>query len=224
LLDVRPEKVTTVQLAADPAFCPLPVPEVEGVLAHYKLESGYLLFVGTLEPRKNLVGLLSAYRLLVDRGETEVPLVVVGGRGWLYEDIFAQVQELELSDRVRFLHNVPDADLPALYNGAVLLAAPSFYEGFGLPSLEAMACGTPVVVSDRGSLPEVVGEAGVQVNPDDPEAIAAGLSKVLSDPDRRRRLAEAGLARAARFSWERAARETLEVYRRVLGSSGDTGR
>ena len=216
LLDVSPEKVTTVHLAADPTFRSLAEPEVEAVLSCYDLEPGYILFVGTLEPRKNLPGLLSAYRLLLDRGMTDALLVVVGGRGWLYEETFNRVERLGLSDRVRFLHGVPDAELPALYNGATLLAAPSFYEGFGLPALEAMACGTPVVVSDRGSLPEVVGEAGIQVNPDEPEEIAQGMAAVLSAPDLRHRLQAAGLARAAGFTWEETACRTLEVYRRVL--------
>jgi len=217
LLAVPPEKVTTVHLAADPAFRPLPPPQVEATLARYGLRRGYLLFVGTLEPRKNLPGLLAAYRILLDRGETDAPLVVVGGHGWLYEETFARVEELGLADRVLFLHAVPDADLPAIYNGAALLATPSFYEGFGLPPLEAMACGTPVVAAERGSLPEVVGEAGVLIDPEEPEAIAAGMAQVLDEPDLQARLREAGLARAARFTWQETARRTLEVYREVVG-------
>ncbi|HIQ00922.1 MAG TPA: glycosyltransferase family 1 protein [Anaerolineales bacterium] len=216
LLEVPPEKVTTVHLAADPAFRPLPASRVETALARYGLRRGYLLFVGTLEPRKNLPGLLTAYRILLDRGETDAPLVIVGGRGWLYDEVFARVEELGLTGRVRFLPNIPDTDLPALYNGAVLLTTPSFYEGFGLPALEAMACGTPVVVSNQGSLPEVVGEAGVQVDPEEPEAIAEGLAAVLGQPDLQARLREAGPARAGRFTWEETARRTLAVYHRVL--------
>jgi len=217
LLEVPPEKVTTAYLAADPAFRPLPASQVGPVLARYDLPHDYLLFVGTLEPRKNLPGLLSAYRILLDRGETQAPLVMVGGRGWLYEETFTRVEKLGLADQVCFLHNAPDADLPAIYNGAALLATPSFYEGFGLPALEAMACGTPVVVSNRGSLPEVVGDAGIQVNPDEPESIAEGLAAVLGNPDLRDRLREDGLAQAARFTWQETARKTLEVYHKVLG-------
>lgn len=216
LLGVPPERVTAVHLAADPAFRPLPFPLVEATLARYGLKRGYLLFVGTLEPRKNLPGLLTAYRILLDRGDVEAPLVVVGGRGWLYGEVFARLEELALTDRVRFLHDVPDGDLPALYNGAALLATPSFYEGFGLPALEAMACGTPVVISDRGSLPEVVGEAGIWVNPEEPEAIAAGMMRVLKEEGLRDQLREAGLLRAGSFTWEKTARKTLEVYRRVV--------
>lgn len=219
LLGVPPDRVTTVHLAADPAFRRLPTAAVRPTLARYGLEPGYLLFVGTLEPRKNLPGLFAAYRILLDRGVTDVPLVVVGGRGWLCEQTFASVDKLGLTDRVRFLYDVPSADLPALYNGAVLLALPSFYEGFGLPALEAMACGTPVVASNRGSLPEVVGEAGVQVDPEDAEGIAEGLAAVLEDPVLRQRLVAMGQARAAEFSWQRTAKETLAVYRQVLAAA-----
>lgn len=215
-LEVPPEKVTTVYLAADPAFRPLPPLQVEERLAHYGLTRGYLLFVGTLEPRKNLPGLFAALRILLDRRETEAPLVVVGQRGWLCEEIFAAVDDLGLGRQVHFLHGVHDSDLPALYNGAALLVIPSFYEGFGLPALEAMACGTPVVVSSRGSLPEVVAEAGVQVDPEKPEAIAEGLAMVLNQAELRARLRAAGLARAAQFTWEKTARRTLEIYRNVL--------
>jgi len=218
LLSVEPEKVTVVHLAADPAFRPLPDEKVRPVLARYGLEPGYLLFVGTLEPRKNLPGLLQSYRLLVDGRAASAPLVLVGGKGWLYEEVFKRVETLHLIDWVRFLHGVPDADLPALYNGASLSVTPSFYEGFGLPALESMACGTPVVVADRASLPEVVGEAGVLVNPEEPESVANGLARVMTDKALRARLRALGLAQAARFTWEKAARETLAVYRKVLAA------
>jgi len=218
LLDVPPEKVTVVYLAADSAFHPLPEAEARRVAARYGLEPGYLLFVGTLEPRKNLPGLLQAYRLLLNAEVTTAPLVLVGGKGWLYDEVFEHIEVLHLTERVRFLHEVSEADLPGLYSAARVLAMPSFYEGFGLPALEAMACGTPVVVSNRGSLPEVVGEAGMQVNPEEPEAIAEGLAAVLGDPDLWARLREAGLARVARFTWEETARKTLATYRKVLTS------
>jgi glycosyltransferase involved in cell wall biosynthesis len=213
LLAVGPEKVTTVLLAAEQQCRPLPLTEVQAVLNQHELQPGYILFVGTVEPRKNLPGLLSAYRSLLDRKLTSAPLVLVGGRGWLYEETFERVEELSLEDHVRFLHDLSTDELPALYNGAAVLTAPSFYEGFGLPALEAMACGTPVVVSDRGSLPEVVGEAGIQVNPDDISSIAEGLAAVLTEPDLAARLREAGLARAANFTWEKTANQTLSVYR-----------
>ncbi|MCS7283010.1 MAG: glycosyltransferase family 1 protein [Anaerolineae bacterium] len=217
LLNVPPQKVTTVYLGVGPAFRPLPPEVVQGTLARYGLAPGYLLFVGTLEPRKNLPGLLTAYRILLSRGTTREPLVVVGSRGWLYEDVFARVEALGLEFSVRFLEDVPDGDLPALYSGATLLAMPSFYEGFGLPALEAMACGTPVVLSNRGSLPEIAGGAAVVVNPDSPEDIAAGIAQVLEDPALRETLRARGLARAAQFTWEETARRTLQIYLQVTG-------
>jgi glycosyltransferase involved in cell wall biosynthesis len=216
MLNVSPEKITAVHLAGDPAFHPLSASEAARVAAKYDLQPGYLLFVGTLEPRKNLPGLLQAYRLLLDSDATIAPLVLVGGKGWLYEEVFERVETLHLTEHVRFLHDVGDADLPGLYNAAGVLTTPSFYEGFGLPALEAMACGTPVVVSDRASLPEVVGEAGLLVNPDDPQDIAQALQRVLTDKTLRARMRERGLEQAALFTWEKAAREHLAVYRQVL--------
>jgi glycosyltransferase involved in cell wall biosynthesis len=169
-----------------------------------------------LEPRKNLPGLLQAYRLLLDARATAAPLVLVGGKGWLYDEVFERVEALRLNGHVRFLHGVPDVDLPGLYNAASVLATPSFYEGFGLPALEAMACGTPVVVADRASLPEVVGEAGLLVDPDDVDDIAQALIRVLTDGVLRARMRALGLAQAARFTWERTAQATLAVYREVV--------
>jgi glycosyltransferase involved in cell wall biosynthesis len=217
LLGVPPEKVTVVHLAANPAFRPLPEAETRQVATKYNLEPGYLLFVGTLEPRKNLPGLLQAYRRLLDAQVTAAPLVFVGGKGWLYDEVFERIEALRLRQHVRFLHDVPDTDLPGLYNAASLLATPSFYEGFGLPALEAMACGMPVVVADRASLPEVVGQAGLLVDPNDPDDIARALGRALTDAPLRARMRERGLAQAARFTWERTARETLAVYHEVLG-------
>ncbi|MFQ6101414.1 MAG: glycosyltransferase family 4 protein [Anaerolineae bacterium] len=216
LLDVEPEKVAVVYLAADPAFRPLPEAEARRVAAQYGLEPGYLLCVGTLEPRKNLPGLLQAYRLLLDEEVTSAPLVLVGGKGWLYDEVLERVERLCLTERVCFLHAVPDADLVGLYNCAGVLTTPSFYEGFGLPALEAMACGAPVVVADRASLPEVVGEAGLLVNPDDPEDIARALTRVLTEEPLREQMRKLGLDQAARFTWEETARGTLAVYRSVL--------
>lgn len=216
MLDVAPAKITVTHLAADTAFQPLPEVKAQQVAARYDLELGFLLFVGTIEPRKNVPGLLQAYRLLLDSDVTSEPLVLIGGKGWLYDEIFERVEALGLTERVRFLHGVPDADLPGLYNAASLSAIPSFYEGFGLPALEAMSCGTPVVVADRASLPEVVGEAGLLVDPEDPDDIALALKRALTQESLRVRMRELGLAQAARFTWEETARDTLAVYHRVL--------
>ncbi|MDW8067356.1 MAG: glycosyltransferase family 1 protein, partial [Anaerolineae bacterium] len=217
LLGVSPTKITVTYEGVAPIFRPMPPTLIKETLARYHLSPGYLLFVGTLEPRKNLPGLLAAYRLLLDQGAIQSPLVIVGGKGWLYEDIYTCVRALWLEPHVRFVYEVPDEDLPAIYNGAALLAMPSYYEGFGLPALEALACGTPVIISDRGSLPEVAGAAAVTVNPDDPEDIAAGIARVLNDSDLQAALRAAGPAHAAAFTWEQTAQRTLQVYRQVAG-------
>lgn len=216
LLDVAAEKITVVHLAADPAFRPLSDAAAGHVAKQYRLDPGYLLFVGTLEPRKNVPGLLAAYRILLDQEATSEPLVLIGGKGWLYEEIFDRAEALDLDNHVRFLHRVPDVDLPGLYSAASVLALPSFYEGFGLPALEAMSCGTPVVVANRASLPEVVGEAGLLVDPEDPDDIAGALKRALTEDSERERMRKAGLKQAEAFSWERVARETRAVYVKVL--------
>jgi glycosyltransferase involved in cell wall biosynthesis len=215
LLDVPPEQVTVAHLAAGDRFRVLPEHEVADCLARYGLEPGYLLFVGVWEPRKNLPGLLEALALLKDR-DPSVTLVIAGRPGWLYDEIFDTIEALGLAAQVRFIERPPVEDLVGLYNGARMLVMPSFYEGFGLPALEAMQCGTPPVVSDRASLPEVVGDAGLLVDPDDPAAIAEACRCLLHDAARYERLRAAGLARAARFTWRRTAETTLAAYRAAL--------
>jgi len=214
---VAADKVTVVWLAPDARF--QPDPAARSRLDRLGLPSSYFLFVGTFEPRKNVAGLLSAYRLLIDRDTSAPDLVVAGRRGWLFDETLARVERLGLREHVRFLDAPADEDMVALYNGAVALALPSHYEGFGLPVLEAMACGTPAVISDRGSLPEIAGDAALAVDPDDAAALAAALERVWRDPALRQSYRDKGLARAAEFSWERCARETLAVYRRVMGET-----
>ncbi len=219
MLAVAPERITVSPNGVDLAFRRLPPEAIAVVRARLGLPTTYILFVGTFEPRKNIPGLLKAYAILRARVSDLPPLVLAGRRGWLFEPIFAEVATLGLTDRVIWLENVASADLPAVYNGASLLVLPSFYEGFGLPPLEAMACGVPVVVSDRSALPEVVGEAGYLIDPDDPESLADGVYCVLTDSVRREQMRRNGLARARDFSWERTARITLAVYHQVLNHS-----
>ena len=215
LLGVQPEKVSVVLLAPDPLYRPLEAAACASILARHKLEPGFLLFTGTLEPRKNVTGLLTAYRALCDRKPSTPLLVLAGRRGWLYDEIFSRIAALKLSDRVCFLENSPNEELVALYNAAALLVLPSFYEGFGLTVLEAMACGTPVVCSERGSLPEIAGGAALLVNPDDLDGLASAMERALDDEPLLAQLREQGFANVARFSWEKTARETLEIYRRM---------
>jgi glycosyltransferase involved in cell wall biosynthesis len=220
LLGVPPEKVTTVLLGIGDHFRPAP-PEAVGQLREkYRLGSGYILFVGTLEPRKNLDGLLRAYAILRADLPDAPPLVIAGQRGWLYEQLFALGEELGVAPHVTWLEGVPYDDLPALYSGAALLCLPSFYEGFGFPPLEAMACGTPTVAADRASLPEVVGDAGLLIDPGDPASIADALKRLLLDSALHADLRQRGLERVRWFDWAETARQVLAVYRRTLRGDG----
>ena len=171
--------------------------------------------MGTIEPRKNLTRLLHAWEPLYRAGEAP-PLVIVGKRGWLVEDFYAALEASPARKGVCFTGYVADEDLPALYAGARLFTFLSLYEGFGLPPLEAMACGTPVLCSDTSALPEVVGDAALTVSPTSVDAIREGLRHLLTAADLRADLRERGLHRAAAFSWERAAAETYRLYRRLL--------
>ncbi len=216
LLHVPPEKVTTVLLGVSPHFRPIDSDSLERFTRQHSLPRGYILFVGTFEPRKNLPGLLHAYALLRADLPDAPPLVIAGRRGWLVEEVYALAESLNLSESVRWLEDVPYSDLPALYTGAGVLCLPSFYEGFGFPPLEAMACGAPAVVADRASLPEIVGEAGLLVNPDDPASIADTLRWTLTDSALAAGLRQRGLERARTFTWQETARRTLSVYHKVL--------
>ncbi|HET8630450.1 MAG TPA: glycosyltransferase family 1 protein [Thermomicrobiales bacterium] len=217
-LGVPAGKVRVVYNGVDPAFRPLPAAEVARFRAARGLPARTVLYLGTLEPRKNLRGLLDAFARL-DAGN-DVGLVVAGAKGWLYDDVFAAVEQLGLGGRVRFVGHVPGEELPLWYNAADVFAYPSLYEGFGLPPLEAMACGTPVVTSATSVLPEVVGDAGLLADPRDPADLATALARALGDAGLRRHLRERGPARAATFSWARAAAETLAVYDEVLARRG----
>lgn len=211
LYRVPPEKITVIYEAAAPHFAPQPPATVAAVRARYGLPERYVLFVGTLEPRKNLSRLLAAFERLHAEQLTEA-LVVVGKKGWLYDDFFAALERSPARQAVLFPGFVPDADLPAFYSGAQALAFPSLYEGFGLPLLEAFGCGTPVVCSDVSSLPEIAGDAALLVDPTDEAALTEALRRLLTDADLRADLRERGLRRAAEFSWARAAQATLAVY------------
>ena len=217
LLDVEPERVRVVYHGVDERFRPV---TDQGLLANakrrYGLDSEFILTVATLEPRKNVERLLRAYALLRESGVEPPPLVLAGGAGWQTDAIFRTVEELRLKDRVRFIGYVDGGDLPALYTLASVFVFISLYEGFGLPLLEAMACGTPSVASRASSLGEVAGDAALPVDPLDVETIAAAMKEALENEPTRERLRQRGLARAAQFSWRRCAEETLAVYREAV--------
>jgi glycosyltransferase involved in cell wall biosynthesis len=214
---IDPAKVNVIYEAASPEFRPVPEKVLEAVRRQYHLPERYAVFVGTIEPRKNLTRLVEALQLLHDRGVV-VPLVVVGAKGWLYDGLFQRVGELEAGRSVLFPGYVPSADLPAVYAAATLAVMPSVYEGFGLPVLEAMACGTPVVSSNSSSLPELGGEAAVYFDPYEVEAMAKAILQVWSDASLQEEMGQQGLAQAASFSWARAAADTEALYDRVRGA------
>jgi alpha-1,3-rhamnosyl/mannosyltransferase len=185
---------------------------VQRVLADWGLvPDGYLLFMGTIEPRKNLLRLLQAAELAGNRAG---PLVLAGADGWGSDEVARRIQSLRRAGRLTYLGYVPDEARPALINGARGFVYPSLYEGFGLPVLEAMACGVPVLASNVSSLPEVVGSAGLMVDPADVDAIAQGMVRLWEDEALRRELSTRGLQQAAGFSWETTAKQTLKAYAR----------
>lgn len=219
LLGLPAERVTVVPLAADRRFTPQPPAEIARVRHTLGLPAQMLLYVGTLEPRKGVDTLIEAWALLANRWPA-ARLVIAGKKGWYTNELDALVQRLGLGARVQFTGYIADADLPALYAAAHAFSFPSRYEGFGLPPLEAMACGTPVIVSNASSLPEVVGDAGLLVPPDDVAALAAAIERIFAAPDLRAELAQRGATQAARFSWQRTAQQTIAVYRDVAQRRG----
>jgi glycosyltransferase involved in cell wall biosynthesis len=212
-----PERVRAIHLGVDSRFTPRrDRAELAAFRAARGLPDEFILYLGTIEPRKNLVRLIDAYAELRRRGAAHVPLVLAGGPGWHDEPIFERAAQAGLGDALRFAGFVPDEELPLWYNAAALFVYPSEYEGFGLPPLEALACGTPVVASNRSSLPEVMGEAAVLVDPSRSSAIADGIQQVLEDDALRARLASAGPEQARLFTWDSMANKTLSVYRMVM--------
>lgn len=214
-----PENVTAIPLAAGAHFRPVRNDEeLQRVRQTYGIDGEYILSVGAIQPRKNLSRLVAAYsRLLRATPEGNLPKLVLAGKcAWLYEETLRTIKELQLGDSVVLTGYVPENDLPGLYSGALFFVYPSYFEGFGLPPLEAMKCGAPVIVGNRTSLPEVVGDAGILVDPFDPDAIAAAMSKLISDSNLRTELIARGLERAELFDWQETARQTLAVYERAV--------
>jgi glycosyltransferase involved in cell wall biosynthesis len=213
---VPDERIRTVMLAYDPVML-ASRDEATGraVRDRYGLPPEYILYVGTIQPRKNLMTLIEAYgRLRRDEG-LATRLVIVGRKGWLYDALFARIRELGLGEEVIFTGFVPDEELPFIYDGARVFVYLSLFEGFGLPPLEAMACGVPVITSDTTSLPEVVGDAGITLPPADVTGVANAIRRVLGDRGLAAAMGEKGLVRARGFSWEATARQTLAIYGQV---------
>jgi glycosyltransferase involved in cell wall biosynthesis len=224
LYGVSGQRVEAIPHGVDAQFHPRLPGEVAEFRRAHALPDHFILFVGTLEPRKNLIKLIEAFsnlkRLRCAPAQvspiSNLKLVLVGGKGWYYGPIFAAVERLNLKECVIFAGYVPADELPLWYGAARVFAFPSRYEGFGMPVLEAMACGTPVVTSTASSLPEVVGDAALTVSPDDVDALTDALHRALADTGWREQARAKGLARAAKFTWESTARLTAAVYRHAL--------
>jgi glycosyltransferase involved in cell wall biosynthesis len=185
--------------------------DVRRVKKKYSIVDDYILYLGMLKPSKNIEGLIEAFASI-----SGIKLVIAGKKGWMYESIYKKAEKLGLSSKIVFTDFIPEADKPGLIKGAKVFVLPSFWEGFGLDVVSAMACGVPVVVSDVGSLPEVVGEAGILVDPTSPESIAGGITKVINLPESDyNSMVAKGISRAKKFSWEKTARATLEILENV---------
>jgi len=218
MFGIDDQRIAVTPLGYPPAMDDPPDPvRAAAVRQRYGLPDSYILYVGTIQPRKNLDMLIEAYARLRGEGSTTQKLVIVGRKGWLYDTLFARITALGLEGDVIFTGFVPDEELPHLYDGASLFVYLSLFEGFGLPPLEAMSRGVPVVTSNTTSLPEVVGDAGITVSPRSLDEVVEGMRRVLCDAALADRLRQAGRARARHFSWERTAEKTLALYRQVAG-------
>ncbi len=217
MLQIPSEKITVIYLGVAPEFNPInDTNEMARVRGKYKLPPRFILYFGTIEPRKNLPILLEAYHALLLREHTLPHLVLAGRKGWLHHSVLRRVNELGLTKHVHFTEWIDEKDVPALMNAADVFVYPSLYEGFGLPPLEAMACGTPVICANASSLPEVVGDGAILFDPRDAAALVRALSDVLANEYLRAELRARGIAQASRFSWTRAARETLALYESIV--------
>ena len=216
---VNPSKISAVYEGFDEnRFKPQLKGKIAKIKKKYKIRGDYLIFIGTLQPRKNIERLIEAFHKLVRNSKLEIRnyrLVIVGRKGWLYEPIFNKVKKLQMEDSVIFTDYVADSDLPQLISGAKAYVLPSLWEGFGIPVIEAQACGVPVVVSNTSSLPEIVEGSAVQVNPYSTISISSGISRVLTNQKLRKELIKKGLENTKRFSWQKCAGETLKILQKV---------
>lgn len=214
-LKIEPQRVVVTPEAARSTFRPLAASETIATMQRLSIEPDFVLNVGTIEPRKNLLTLVRALDQILRTTSLRPQLVIAGGEGWLMDDLYSFIQTHGISNRIRFIGYTSDEDLRALYSSCRVCVYPSLYEGFGLPPLEAMACGAPVITSNAPAITETVGDAALLVDPLSVEELANSIVKVLTEERERDRLSQAGIARAARFTWKQTAKLTLEVYREV---------
>lgn len=215
-LQVPEDKISITHPGVEDKFRPIRNKMCLGrVKAKYDLPKRFILFVGTIEPRKNLVSLIKAYASAINNLEDDIFLVVVGQYGWGSKDVYRLPQNLGIGKKVLFLGKVDDEDLPDLYSLAEFFVYPSFYEGFGLPALEAMACGCPVITSSTSSLSEITGNAAILINPTDIKSMTKAIINTISDKELRSKLIERGLNRIKKFGWENGAKKTLKIYEEI---------
>ncbi len=218
-LRVKANKVIAIPSAARPSFRPVPLEQTVEMRRRLAIEDDFLLFVGTLEPRKNLLTLLKAFDQIVRQTSLRPQLVITGGHGWLMDETFSFIKHSGIGDRLRLTGYLGDAELRALYSSCRIFVYPSLYEGFGLPPLEAMACGAPVIAGRVAALQEVLGSAARLFDPLNVEALAGSIVELIENDEERRRLASNGPKHAAKFSWEETARRTLKVYRDAVSEA-----
>ena len=215
---LSPDRVTATPLAASAKFKPAEDPsEIRRVRQRYGIVGDYILTVGSIQPRKNLPRLISAFAALCRDGAIRpLPtLVIVGKRGWLYEETLDAAENSQVKEQILFTDYIPETDLPALYTGATCFVYPSYFEGFGIPPLEAMRCGTPTITGNRTCFPEIIADGGMMVDPFDERAILEAILQVFSDSNLRADLRKKGIKRASLFDWKETARQTLSVYEKV---------
>jgi glycosyltransferase involved in cell wall biosynthesis len=213
---LQEQKVTAIHEAPRGLFQPLPLDRTVEIRKHLRIENDFLLFVGTLEPRKNLLTLLRAFEHVLRSTAWRPQLVVAGGEGWLMDETFSFLKEAGINDHLRLTGYLNDEELRALYSSCKAFIYPSLYEGFGLPPLEAMACGAPVIAARIGALQETLGDAAVLLEPVDVDGLARAIIEILANEERRREMSSSGLKQAAKYSWEKAAALTYEIYRQVV--------
>ena len=216
-LKISPDKIFVTYLGADDIFVPSADSDIAAIKMKYGIAAPYMLFVGTVEPRKNLKTLIRAFNNIKSGKDIPHKLVIAGRKGWKYEDIFSEIRKSAYSSDIIYLDYIPESDLPGLMSGCDVFVYPSLYEGFGLPVLEAMKCGAPVITSNVSSLPEVGGNACIYIDPNDDKSLADNIYSVISDSALKKSMAEKGNFRAKDFSWDKCAEETMAVYRAVAG-------
>ena len=209
-------KIEVIYEGVEPKFAPGRPADIKPVLGKYGIDFKYLLFLGTIEPRKNITGVIEAFTRLKQRGYAELKLVITGRKGWHYKGILKKLDNSAFVQDIVFTDFIDDDDLAAVYSGAEILLYPSLYEGFGLPVIEAMACGLPVITSNVSSLPEVAGDAAVLINPAEVEEMVSAIEKLMKNPGLKAELREKGLEQAGRFSWEQAAEKTLKLFENII--------